>query len=45
MISLFTSGKVSDVKKKTAGVVPHEFDSVHFGQVTLYDFAGHWGVL
>ena len=33
--------KVSDIKKKTAGIVPHEFDSIHFGRVTLYDFAGH----
>ena len=43
MVSFFTSGKVSesDVKKKTAGIVPHEFNSDHFGRVTLYDFAGH----
>ena len=41
VISLFTSEKVSDVEEKTAGIVPHEFDSAHFGRVTLYDFAGH----
>ena len=33
--------KVSDVEKKTAGIVPHELDSKRFGAVTLYDFAGH----
>ena len=39
--SLFTSGKVPDVEEKTAGIEPHEFNSEHFGRVTLYDFAGH----
>ena len=33
--------KVSDVEKKTAGIVPHELESKRFGAVTLYDFAGH----
>ena len=33
--------KVSDVEKKTAGIVPHEIDGKRFGAVTLYDFAGH----
>ena len=33
--------KVSDVEKKTAGIVPHELESKSFGAVTLYDFAGH----
>ena len=38
---LFTSGKVSGVDKKTVGIIPHKFDSEVFGQVTVYDFAGH----
>ena len=38
---LFTSGKVSGVEKKTVGIIPHKFDSEIFGQVTVYDFAGH----
>ena len=33
--------KVSGVEQKTAGIIPHEFDSKSFGSVTLYDFAGH----
>ena len=33
--------KVSGVEQKTAGIIPHEFDSKKYGQVTLYDFAGH----
>ena len=37
----FTSGKVSGVDKKTVGIIPHKFDSEIFGQVTVYDFAGH----
>ena len=32
--------KVSGVDKKTAGIVPHEFESKTYGPVTLYDFAG-----
>ena len=34
-------GKVSDVDKKTVGIVPHDLESEIFGRVTLYDFAGH----
>ena len=37
----FTSGKVSGVDQKTAGIVPHEVESDIYGRVTLYDFAGH----
>ena len=37
----FTSGKVSGVDKKTVGIIPHKFDSEIFGQVMVYDFAGH----
>ena len=33
--------KVSAVEEKTAGIIPYEFDSKKYGQVTLYDFAGH----
>ena len=36
-----SSKKVSGVEEKTAGIIPHEFDSRIYGQVTLYDFAGH----
>ena len=32
--------KVSGVDEKTAGIVPHEFESKTYGRVTLYDFAG-----
>ena len=32
--------KVSGVDEKTAGIVPHEFESKKYGRVTLYDFAG-----
>ena len=32
--------KVSGVDEKTAGIVPHEFESKAYGRVTLYDFAG-----
>ena len=38
---LFSSGKVTGVDEKTVGIVPHDFESGHFGRVTLYDFAGH----
>ena len=31
---------VTDVDEKTAGIVPHEFESKSYGRVTLYDFAG-----
>ena len=42
MLELFsTSKKVSGVEEKTAGIIPYEFDSRIYGQVTLYDFAGH----
>ena len=36
----FTNKRVYDVDEKTAGVVPHEFQSRKFGRVILYDFAG-----
>ena len=40
-ISLVTRSKpVSGVDEKTAGIVPHEFESKSYGRVTLYDFAG-----
>ena len=32
--------KVSGVDEKTAGIIPHEFESKTYGRVTLYDFAG-----
>ena len=38
---LFTSGRVSGVDRNTVGIVPHDIESDTFGQVTLYDFAGH----
>ena len=37
---LLTSAKVSNVEEKTAGVIPHDFESSKYGPVTLYDFAG-----
>ena len=37
---LFIATKVSDVDEKTAGVIPHEFESKMCGRITLYDFAG-----
>ena len=38
----FTSGRpVSEVDEKTAGVIPHEFESKKYGRITIYDFAGH----
>ena len=33
--------RVSDVDEKTAGIVPHDFESKNYGRVTFYDFAGH----
>ena len=33
--------KVTGIELKTAGAIPHEVESKHFGHVTLYDFAGH----
>ena len=42
LVKIFTPAKkVSGVEEKTAGIIPHEFDSKKYGQVTLYDFAGH----
>ena len=41
IIRFFSSGRVSGVDEKTVGIVPHDFESGHFGRVTLYDFAGH----
>jgi signal recognition particle receptor subunit beta len=39
---IFTPAKkVSGVEQRTAGIIPHEFESKKYGQVTLYDFAGH----
>ena len=35
------SSRISNVDTKTAGVIPHEFESKYYGRVTLYDFAGH----
>ena len=35
-----TRKKVSGVNEKTAGVVPHEFESKLYGRVIFYDFAG-----
>ena len=38
----FSSARpVSDVDEKTAGVIPHEFESKKYGRITIYDFAGH----
>ena len=40
-VSLVTRSKpVAGVDEKTAGIVPHEFESNTYGLVTLYDFAG-----
>ena len=39
LINLFI--KVQDVQPRTAGIIPHEFESDSFGHLTLYDFAGH----
>ena len=42
LLRAFTAARpVSDVDKKTAGVIPHEFESKKYGRITLYDFAGH----
>ena len=32
--------KVTGVDKRTAGIVPHEFESKEYGYTTFYDFAG-----
>ena len=32
---------VSEVDEKTAGVIPHEFESKKYGRITIYDFAGY----
>ena len=41
LVRLFKRSKpVSGVDEKTAGIVPHEFESKIYGRVTLYDFAG-----
>ena len=39
--ALTTPKKVSGVDEKTAGIVPHEFESKLYGRVIFYDFAGH----
>ena len=36
----FHSKKVTGVDERTAGVIPHDFKSKKYGQVTLYDLAG-----
>ena len=33
--------RVSSVNEKTAGIIPHEFESKLYGSVIFYDFAGH----
>ena len=38
--ALTTPKKVSGVDEKTAGIVPHEFESKLYGRVIFYDFAG-----
>ena len=41
LVKAFTKRKrVSSVDEKTAGIVPHEFESKLYGQVIFYDFAG-----
>ena len=32
---------VRDVEQKTAGIVPYQFTSKSYGEVTFFDFAGH----
>ena len=42
LLRVFSAGKrVSEVDGKTAGVIPHEFESKKYGRITIYDFAGH----
>ena len=42
LLRAFSAGKrVSEVDGKTAGVIPHEFESKKYGRITIYDFAGH----
>ena len=36
----FRSKKVTGVDERTAGVIPHDFNSKKYGRVTLYDLAG-----
>ena len=36
----FRSKKVTGVDERTAGIIPHDFKSKKYGQVTLYDLAG-----
>ena len=31
----------SEVDKNTVGIIPHDFESKHYGRVTIYDYAGH----
>ena len=38
---LLTRQTVSGVDEKTAGIVPHDFESKLYGRVIFYDFAGH----
>ena len=33
--------QVPNVEQKTAGIEPSDIESDHFGNITLYDFAGH----
>lgn len=44
--ALQTEGKwlarpITDVQLHTAGIIPVDFESMNFGKVTVYDFAGH----
>ena len=39
--TFITAKRVSEVDEKTAGVIPHEFESKKYGRITIYDFAGH----
>ena len=42
LVWIFTATKkISVVDEKTAGIVPHDFKSKHYGHVIFYDFAGH----
>ena len=36
-----TTDVITEVETNTAGIIPHEFESRHYGKVTFYDLAGH----
>ena len=38
---LLTTDVITEVETKTAGIIPHEFESREYGKVTFYDLAGH----